>query len=214
MSSEQSEKAKIFSDRVTEVFDAREASIDYDAKVTEKLIDLNKQNSQFFERLMLISLGTLGLSITSLVSLASKTPIHPSRPVFMHYVIPAWVLLLFSSFACRNMMALMLRSNNHLIQALSKTGSAHHKQAIWRSAIKIIPFLKDEPHEALRTAAAKLEELSTSLQKDFETSSTSPTTDFSVLVQTHKWQGNFSIWSMQAGFILLAIAAVKIFFLL
>jgi hypothetical protein len=130
-----------FSEHVTTLFDLRESSIEYDAKVLEKSIDLNKQISQFFERMMFISLGTLALSITSLVSLAAKNPLPAARGVFIYFVIPAWILLLLSIFSARNMMLMLFRSTNHFILQISTLGSTHYKQAIMRTISRMTPLL-------------------------------------------------------------------------
>jgi hypothetical protein len=62
--------------KVSAVFDNFRSSMrSYMDSVTtsvEKATDVNKQFSAFHERLLLIDLGTIGLSVTALTSVASK----------------------------------------------------------------------------------------------------------------------------------------------
>jgi hypothetical protein len=81
----------------------------------EKATDVNKQFSAFHERLLLIDLGTIGLSVTALTSVASKVAMIG----FWKYVVIvpvgfAWFLLLLSAFMCRNIMNIFLAANRKL----------------------------------------------------------------------------------------------------
>jgi len=62
--------------------------IDQNGALTEKTFELNKQIISLYERLLLIAVGTIGLSITAFITLAGKFPSHVSRHAFV------WLMVL------------------------------------------------------------------------------------------------------------------------
>src|SRR6202035_836942 len=73
------------------------AYVDHVESVVDRSFDLNKQISSFHERLILICIGTLGLSITALTAFIPKLQSdHFPRPTFIEFVVPAWILLFIS----------------------------------------------------------------------------------------------------------------------
>ncbi len=81
----------------------------------ESARDLNKQLFSFHERLLLIDLGTIGLSVTALTSVASKAAVIGWRKyLIMTLVGFAWGALLMSAFLCRAVMNDYLGANRKL----------------------------------------------------------------------------------------------------
>jgi hypothetical protein len=83
----------------------------------ERASDLNKQLSAFHERLLLIDLGTIGLSVTALTSVASKVAMVGFRKYLIVVLVGlAWCLLLLSAFMCRSIMNDYLAANRKLYE--------------------------------------------------------------------------------------------------
>jgi hypothetical protein len=83
----------------------------------ERASDLNKQLSAFHERLLLIDLGTIGLSVTALTSVASKVAMVGFRKYLIVVLVGlAWCLLLLSAFMCRAIMNDYLAANRKLYE--------------------------------------------------------------------------------------------------
>ena len=83
----------------------------------EKASDLNKQLSAFHERLLVIDLGTIGLSVTALTSVASKVAMVGFRKYLVIVLVGlAWCLLLMSAFLCRAIMNDYLAANRKLYE--------------------------------------------------------------------------------------------------
>jgi hypothetical protein len=97
----------------------------------EKASDLNKQVSEFHERLLLIDLGTIGLSVTALTSVASKVAMVGSWKYVV--IVPvgfAWCLLLLSAFICRKIMNDYLAANRKLYDEWRMTVTESHAEHI------------------------------------------------------------------------------------
>ena len=64
-----------------------------------KLWTLTKNLSAFYERLLLVDVGTIGLSVTALTSfLPRASGAYFPRGTFLWIVAPAWILVLLSIF--------------------------------------------------------------------------------------------------------------------
>lgn len=96
--------------------------VDQLGKVMDKAIDVNKQAVALHERMMLLSLGTIGVSVSAIVSLGARTVGSTTavKLAFMHYIAPSWVLLLLSALACRNAMVNTINANSKLLQDWSR----------------------------------------------------------------------------------------------
>ena len=91
--------------------------VDAYGAVVDKSVDLNNQISLLHERLMLIALGTIGISLSALVSFGSKMSGNPvAKLTFVHYVAPGWVLLFVAAITSRNVMSFVVRINKVLIR--------------------------------------------------------------------------------------------------
>jgi len=102
----------------------------YCSKAFDSASDLNKQLFSFHERLLLIDLGTIGLSVTALTSVASRAAtIGWRKYLFVVLVGVAWGALLMSAFLCRAIMNDYLAANRKLYNewlanALELTGGS------------------------------------------------------------------------------------------
>src|SRR4051812_36342269 len=86
--------------------------IDDNKKSLDLATDANKQISAFFERIMFLALGTIGLSITTVTSFASRF----SSPGFHKYttivaLVAGWLLLFASSAASRSVILTTIIAN-------------------------------------------------------------------------------------------------------
>jgi hypothetical protein len=107
--------------RVSEVFDSFRSStrryMDSATTSFDKATEVNKQASAFHERLLLIDLGTIGLSVTALTSVASKVAMVGFRKYLIIVLVGlAWCLLLLSAFLCRAIMNDYLAANRKLYE--------------------------------------------------------------------------------------------------
>jgi hypothetical protein len=99
-------------------------------------IDTNKQISAFYERLMLVDLGTIGLSVTALIAYASKFSLFSTQKLAVVLLIScAWMLLLVSSFLCRDRVLACIVANKVLASAFDNLVHDYHRQGISTTAI-------------------------------------------------------------------------------
>ena len=97
--------------------------------------DANKFIAAFYERIMLVDLGTIGLSITALTTLSNKF----SYPGFHRYTTitmlsVAWLMLLVSSFLCRTVMLQCIAANKEMLAQWRKVTSEYNRQEIRTAA--------------------------------------------------------------------------------
>ena len=109
--------------------------------------DANKQIAAFYERLLLVDLGTVGLSITALTSFTSKF----SSPGFhkctiLILVSCGWILLLLSAFLCRAVMLQCISANKKLISEWIKITSDYHRQEISLAATRMARTMSGTLH--------------------------------------------------------------------
>jgi hypothetical protein len=97
----------------------------------DKASDLNKQQAAFHERLLLIDLGTIGLSVTALTSVASKVAMVGFRKYLVIVLVGlAWSLLLRSTFLCSAIMLGFLAANRKLYEEWGLTVSQSNGEHI------------------------------------------------------------------------------------
>jgi hypothetical protein len=105
--------------------------VDSHSTAFDKASDLNKQYAAFHERLLLIDLGTIGLSVTALTSVASKVAIVGFRKyLVIVFVGVAWCLLLLSAFLCRAIMNDYLAANRKLLEEWALTVSQSNGEQV------------------------------------------------------------------------------------
>ena len=104
----------------------------------DSVSEANKQVATFYERLMLIALGTIGLSVTALASYLPKSSfIGISRYIAIALVSAAWFLLLSSSSLCRLIIVDSIKANKSLIEEWQRQISNFHRQALGMSASRM-----------------------------------------------------------------------------
>lgn len=173
--------------------------------------DLNKQVAAFYERLMLLDLGTLALSVNALVSLGSKFSSHYAGKIygtlFCWLIVTAWLLLLVSTFLCRQAVARTIEENRKMSRMLEKESVKYSANVagfifgqiagVLQGSIKINNQQRDvrETFEELRK---QLQELS---QKQFVPSEVNKES-------THEYK--WAVTCMSLALILLCAAAVKL----
>ena len=86
-------------------------------------LDFNKTSSSFFEKLMLIDIGTIGLSITTITATSAKIqmPIFP-KSLFVWLIIVSWLKQLLSTFGCWSLMSASLSSSRKLLRKWTEIG--------------------------------------------------------------------------------------------
>jgi len=198
--------------------DKHGAFIDHFAAVVDKGFDINKQISSLHERLMLISLGTLGLSITALTAFIPKLPgVNFPRHTFVYFVVPAWILLFVTVTCCRSVMVQVVNANKSLADQWRQQAETYNIKEIWLSLIKlsraipgVIQFEGKEQNAGAVFAelAAKIGEC---VPKDMELQTTTILEASNKLSNQIRIQSRVGMLSMQIGMLLLGIAAIKLF---
>lgn len=91
------------------------------SKLSAGFVEINKQHSSFYERLLLLDLGIIGLTVTGAVSLVPKIAASPlpDLPVFV-CTLAAWAFLLFSAGCCGSVMRTTLNINTGFYERLSR----------------------------------------------------------------------------------------------
>jgi hypothetical protein len=196
------------------------AYVDHVEKVVDKGFDLNKQISSFHERLILICIGTLGLSITALTAFIPKLQSdHFPRPTFIKIVVPAWPLLFISITVSRAVMGHIVVANKYLMEQWKRAGDAFNvKQmctALTALSNSINTTLQVEIEGKNQNAVALLKELATKIDKaipsDMEAVNTKELAAAQLTGKRVKWLSHIAILSMQIGHLLLGISAIKLF---
>jgi hypothetical protein len=89
--------------------------------IFKSAFEFNKQIAAMHERLLLVSLGTIGLSVTALTAFIPKIPSAGfPKHVFVWLIAPAWVLLMISSLSSATVIAHTVVANRVLLVELRK----------------------------------------------------------------------------------------------
>jgi hypothetical protein len=82
------------------------------ASLVDKNLEVNKQIAAFYERIMLLDVGTIALSVTALISLVPRFSSGQfPKQTFLWYIVPAWSLLFVSTVACRVVIQNTVKAN-------------------------------------------------------------------------------------------------------
>jgi hypothetical protein len=194
--------------------------IDHVESFVDKGFDFNKQISSLHERLILICLGTLGLSITALTAFIPKLQTdHFPRPTFIKFVIPAWVLLFISITVSRAVMGHILVANKSLLDQWKRAGDAFNVKQMF-TAINVLassldPTFQVDVEGKPQNAAALMRELAIKVDKMIPSNLEAINTrEFAAAERTTKQVKTLStvaVFSMQLGLLLLGISAIKLF---
>ena len=189
--------------------------IDHVAKVVDKSFDLNKQISSFHERLVLICLGTIGLSVTALTSFMPKIPaVTFPRHTFVWYIVPAWILLFLSMTYSRAVMGNLVLANGALLEEWKAAADTYNIRQMWLCLVKLSSTAQGtlkigDKERSASSMFAKLADAANKCVPEIDHAKTN------ALVGRRasriKIQSTIAVASMQIGMILLSISAVKLF---
>jgi hypothetical protein len=183
--------------------------------VADKAIDMNKQIGAFHERMLLVNVGTIGISVSALISLGAKVSTNASgKNIFVYCVAPAWVLLFLSVWTCRNVMAFTLRINREILKDWAKRLEVYYIQQALRSANKLSKALSgtvridSTPHDVSVLFAGFAKSIEDTFAQQRNELLVDVTKSDSLQL---KRQSIIAAWSMQIGLVLLCIAAIRLF---
>jgi hypothetical protein len=181
---------------------------------TDKAIEINKQIASSYERLLLIDVGAIALSISAFMSLAGKFPSHASRYPFVWLVGLAWVSLFASAILLSAAIIHTIAANAILLQTWNSLLQTYHSQVLSTSLIHLSKALTgkvrvgDEDHDVPKLfseLAAKVKEEGAAREAErLKTigGAKSPAGRLSQVARV----------LMQLGFVLLCVAAIRGFF--
>jgi hypothetical protein len=189
--------------------------IDHLAKAVDKGFDLNKQVSSFHERLILISLGTIGLSLTALTSFIPKIP-GATFPMhtFVWYIVPAWILLFVSITYSRAVMGSLVLANSVLLEDWKTSADTYNIKQMWICLLKLSSTAQGtvKTGDKERSASAMFAEMADRVNKCVpEVDRVKIKSATEQLVSRIKIQSTIAVTSMQIGMILLCISAITLF---
>jgi hypothetical protein len=188
--------------------------IDQNEAMTDKAFEINKQIISLYERLLLISVGTIGLSITAFITLAGKFGPHISRRPFVLLISLAWASLFVSAIAFSAAITHTIIQNSTLFQHWTKLLEAYHSQMFGSSVGKLSNVLsgniqiEGQDHDVKKLFAKLSGELreagNSSMQERLKMLNVGSVKDSPV-----RKLAIVGTLAMQVGFILLCIAAIK-----
>jgi hypothetical protein len=184
----------------------------------DKMTDRNKDIASFHEKLMLLCLGTIGISVSALISFVSKFPLAGChRTIIISIASAAWGLLLIAAILCRVVISEGMASNQKILnQWLVKVSSMHATSMAYDTARIAGAFSGSWTHDGV-TYDPK--ELYAKAGERFQASLESNERDYfqkiadSIKLEP-KWTGRFgrfAIFTMQLALVLLAATAVLLF---
>jgi hypothetical protein len=117
--------------RLDTLFDRMQTSCrncaDDNSKALDKSIDMNKQLSAFYERLLLLDTGMIGISASALLSFGSKAgSLGHTKYLIVVLVALGWAFLLLSIILCRSIMMHCLVANQLLYKEWRKHAIDFH----------------------------------------------------------------------------------------
>ena len=177
--------------------------------------EFNKQIAAFHERLLLVSLGTIGLSVTALTSFIPRIPATGfPKHVFLSLIVPAWVSLLISAI-------LSMAAIGHTIVA-NATSHSNLDKLVQTYTLRqaVVPLRKlagilsgtIKIGSENRDVSGLFSELAEHVEKDLHEKDF----DLAAKKSAHnqglvKSMSQFAMFTLQAGLIMLCISAIKLF---
>lgn len=182
------------------------------SKALDKATDLNKQVYLFYERILLIDTGTIGLSVS--VTLSSNRHLNDlghSKPLVLVAVILGWFLLLLSIFYCRLAINLSMDANRDIFHQwrndVEKIHATMMSSTIQRMSTTVKGTYVKDGQEV--DAAARMKELSSTLKDGVaKYVAARAAQEGQADLSDSRRRGLMAINCMQIGLILLGIAAV------
>jgi hypothetical protein len=177
--------------------------------------EFNKQIAAFHERLILVSLGTIGLSVTALTSFIPRiTPAGFPKHIFLSLIVPAWLSLLISAI-------LSMATIGHTIAA-NATSHANLDVLVQTYTLRqsLVPLRKlagtlsgtikigIEDRDASELFSKLAEQVEKDLvEKDLDLSAKKPAQNQSLV----KRMSQIAMFTLYVGLIMLCISAIKLF---
>jgi hypothetical protein len=189
--------------------------LDQNGAHTDKAFELNKQIASIYERLLLIDVGTIGLSITAFVTLAGKFSPSAPRHVFVWLIGTAWGLMFVSAMLFSAAIIHVTSANSILFKKWRVLLGTYHMQMLTTSLIRLSKALSgsirvgEEDFDAKGLFAKFAAEIQEAL-KTAEAERAKVVDDTSNVSQVGRMARMATI-TMQLGFVLLCIAAIKAF---
>jgi hypothetical protein len=180
----------------------------------DKAFEVNKQIASSYERLLLIDVGTIGLSITAFITLAGKFSSHVSRYPFVWLIGTAWGLMFIAAVFFSSAITLTISANASIYKQWTGLLQTYNSQKISTAVIRLSKALSgsvrvgEEDHDVQELFAklgAKIREEAGVAEAErlrviqAAIAAQSPAARMARLAKV----------SMQLGFVLLCIAAIK-----
>ena len=194
--------------------------VNYADLIFKSAFEFNKQIAAFHERLLLISLGTIGLSVTALTSYIPKVPsaVFPKH-IFVWLIAPAWILLMVSTLSSVTVIAHTLVANRVLLVELRRlVNTTSFNQA----AVQLRKLSTASTGTVTYNSQAfEASDLFTKLADDLNRQVQEPSGGFAdgatkqAVLEASKLAkfGRFAMITLQLGLVLLCISALKLFLL-
>jgi len=188
--------------------------VEQNGALTEKAFELNKQIISSHERMLLIAVGTIGLSITAFMTLVGKFPTYSFKHVLAWCISCAWILLFISAMCYRAAIAHTLLANSKLYKHWAALLQTYHSQMFATSLTKLSRALKGEVDVA--GESKDVEDLFQGLANDLNNSGSPVENELVNMLQIGSDTASpvrilalLGIITMQLGFFFLCVAAIK-----
>lgn len=206
------ENRKAFTEQVEEFIAAHKEFVDTQQAVAKAQIELHRGVIAYAERLMLIDLGTISISVTALLTLAGKFQSNPAAKIlFIRYVAPAWVCLLLSAIAFRNMITLLLKSANLVHASWSKKAVHFSVQKTARTIKLMATNFPGQLDVAKEGNAKMLNDVMDSVFNELKPDNPDPIAQAAKVSITASRTSRVGQLFMSVGFILLCYASIRFF---
>lgn len=174
----------------------------------DKKFELNKQLIAFFERVLLLDVGILALSITTLTALTTRFPTaHLPKGTFLWTIVPGWSLLLISTHCCWRVILDKIADNHSSFIGWSSS-ELHYD--LGRMVVQLAKFSSAiggtiPAGSEMRDVSQVSSEFTEKLKKNMEELSKKPPE-----LKTSPWIGVVAIVAMELGLLLLCYSAVRL----
>ncbi|HWF37195.1 MAG TPA: hypothetical protein VG322_01665 [Candidatus Acidoferrales bacterium] len=182
--------------------------------LSEKAIQFNSHVMSFYERMMLVSIGTIGLSVTALTSIVSKTTLSPySRHIFVSLIAPAWILLLLSAILARITMAHLIVANKSVYDDWHNAVNSHNLNLISVTLTRLSGALsgKVEIEQTEKDVSVLFRDSAQELRKLISDQQKAHNDKKKPNVMIPARMGQIAGLSMTLGLVFLGISAIRLF---
>jgi hypothetical protein len=205
--------------RLDFLFGNMRKSLDDWASVTTKALDtaldVNKQLSAFYERLLLLNIGMIGVSVSALLSFGSRAgALGHAKYFIVVFVALAWALLLLSIVLCRRIMMHIITANKKLYTSWYSNALDFNGSVISSDAARVATAMKGtiDVDGVQVDPTARFNELAQMMREKFEearavVASGGPQ---NIDVTTAAGEGKRAIIYMQYALLLMGVAAITL----